>query len=83
MSRLPLRIVGHAILRIDLIPAQMRELEATNCRRCQVDAKGHAAPNIAPGQRTRGDVLKLLREARSSQTETPRDEPNGTSSAIL
>lgn len=34
MSRLPVRIVCHAILRIDLVPAQVRELEATIRRRC-------------------------------------------------
>ena len=33
MSRFPVRIVCHAILRIDLVPAQVRELEAT-IRRC-------------------------------------------------
>ena len=35
MSRFPVRIVCHAILRIDLVPAQVRELEATIRRRCQ------------------------------------------------
>jgi hypothetical protein len=34
MSRLPVRIVCHAILRIDLVPAQVRELEATIRQRC-------------------------------------------------
>ena len=35
MSRFPVRIVCHAILRIDLVPAQVRELEATIRRRCR------------------------------------------------
>ena len=35
MSRFPVRMVCHAILRIDLVPAQVRELEATIRRRCR------------------------------------------------
>ena len=35
MSRVPVRIVCHAVLRIDLVPAQVRELESTIRRRCQ------------------------------------------------
>lgn len=34
-SRFPVRIVCQAILRIDLVPAQVRELESTIRRRCQ------------------------------------------------
>ena len=35
MSRFPARIVCHAILRIDLVPARVRELEATLRERCR------------------------------------------------
>ena len=35
MSRFPVPMVCHAILRIDLVPAQVRELEATIRRRCR------------------------------------------------
>ena len=35
MSRVPVRMVCHAILRIDLVPAQVCELEATIRRRCR------------------------------------------------
>ena len=35
MSRVPVRMVCHALLRIDLVPAQVRELEATIRRRCR------------------------------------------------
>jgi hypothetical protein len=35
MSRFPVRVVCHANLRIDLVPARVRELEATIRRRCQ------------------------------------------------
>ena len=35
MSRPPVRVVCHAILRLDLVPARVRELEATIRRRCQ------------------------------------------------
>ena len=194
MSRFPLRMVCHAVLRIDLVPAQVRELESTIRRRCQdsdaqlvdfcvdlgtpkrqaedypaldyfragkadallivcvpsdeplprgdfltsralsgfpagwlavprlrevgllppaigarslarqraialrerrfpcaviarwLDAEGYAAPNTAPGHWTRGDVLKLLREARSIPPQTPHTEhgePDGAPAAVL
>ena len=35
MPRFPVRIVCHAILRIDLVPAHVRELESTIRQRCQ------------------------------------------------
>ena len=193
-SRFTLRIVCHAVLRIDLIPAQVRELESTIRRRCQdsdaqlvdfcvdlgtpkrrpedypalsyfragkadallivcvpsdeplprgdlltsralsgfpgawlavprlrevgllppaigarsiarqraitlrerrfpcsviarwLDAEGYASPNTDPGHWTRGDVLKLLREARRIRPETPPilpNEPHGSPAALL
>ena len=191
MPRFPVRIVCHAILRIDLVPARVRELEATIRRRCQesdaqlldfcvafgkpkrrpedypalnyfragkadallivcmpsdeplprgdlltsralsgfpagwlavpklrevgllppaiglrsiarqraatlrerrfpceviarwLDAEGYAAPNTDPGHWTRGDVLKLLREARSVEPAPLLDEPQGAPAALL
>ncbi len=191
MSRFPVRVVCHAILRLDLVPARVRELEATIRRRCQesdaqlvdfcvdfgkpkrrpedypalsyfragkadallivcmpsdeplprgdlltsralsgfpagwlavpklrevgllpqaiglrsvagqraaalrerrfpcdviarwLDAEGYAAPNADPGHWTRGDVLKLLREARSVEPPTLPDEPQGAAAALL
>ncbi len=191
MSRFPVRVVCHAILRIDLVPARVRELEATIRRRCQesdaqlidfcvdfgkpkrrpedypalsyfragkadallivcmpsdeplprgdlltsralsgfpagwlavpklrevgllppavgsrslagqraavlrerrfpcdviarwLDAEGYAAPSADPGHWTRGDVMKLLREARSVEPPTLPDEPQGAAAALL
>jgi hypothetical protein len=191
MSRFPVRVVCHAILRIDLVPARVRELVATIRRRCQesdaqlvdfcvdfgkpkrrpedypalsyfragkadallivcmpsdeplprgdlltsralsgfpagwlavpklrevgllppavgsrslagqraaalrerrfpcdviarwLDAEGYVAPNADPGHWTRGDVLKLLREARSVGPPTLPDEPQGAAAALL
>ena len=48
-----------------------------------LDAGDYARPITAPGHWTRGDVLKLLREARSRQPAAPRDEPQDTSSTFL
>ena len=191
MSRFPVRVVCHALLRIDLVPARVRELEATIRGRCQesdaqlvdfcvdfgkpkrrpedypalnyfragkadallivcmpsdeplprgdlltsralsgfpagwlavtklrevgllpqaigarsvagqraaalrerrfpcdviarwLDAEGYAAPNTDPGHWTRGDVLKLLREARNVQPPTLPEEPAGAPAALL
>ncbi len=46
-----------------------------------LDAEGCAAPSAAPGHWIRGDLLKLLREARSIQAKTLHTESGGTSSA--
>jgi hypothetical protein len=48
-----------------------------------LDAEGYAAPNTDPGHRTRSDVLKLLREARSANPEALPDEPPGAPAALL
>ena len=48
-----------------------------------LDAEGYAAPNTDPGHWTRGDVLKLLREARSTQPPTLPDEPQAAPAALL
>ncbi|PSM30791.1 hypothetical protein BVG81_008695 [Haliangium sp. UPWRP_2] len=48
-----------------------------------LDAEGYAAPNDDPGHFTRGDVLKLLREARATRPPTLPDEPQDSPAALL